>query len=134
MEKLVIEILKEEDIRPSLMLEPAAGISRPIEFFEDLLQTKAIDDCDDLEEFKMLLLKSSTSVVFGLWQYKHQPKGEVTLHLPLTAENSDDVISGILDDLQLPHDALLYWQKDKWEDFRLSLLDWARKNNRLPPR
>lgn len=113
----MIEILGIDDIRPSLILEPVIAFKRPIEFFESQLGVQTIEDYDDLDYYKMLVLRSSSGFTFVLVDYRRAPVKGTEVRLPIAVENEDTAIKTILSDLELERSDVM-WRADDWPERR----------------
>ncbi len=128
----MVEILGIDDIKPSLILEPVIAFKRPIEFFESQLDVQAVEDYDDLDYYKMLVLRSSSGFTFVLIDYRRAPVKGTMVRLPIAVENDDTAIETILSDLKLERSDVM-WRANDWPARRQWIFRYLRDHGKTEP-
>jgi hypothetical protein len=132
MAKGQLAILGAADIRPSLCLEPVVALNTRIDFFERQLNVQAIEDYDDLDYYKMLVLRSSAGFIFILIEYKRAPVKCTTVELPIAIDDDKVAIKAILHDLELEETAVM-WRADDWPERRQMMYRYLRDHGKPEP-
>ncbi len=97
---------------PALELTPAGVIRKPIEYFEALLKVRASEGCDDLGEFRALLVSMRAGLV-SLFAYKQEVKEMTTILLPIRVSNIEGTLHAVLTGFKLS-DKDLIWKEKNW--------------------
>ena len=99
-------------------LLPQAVLGKTPEYFEKSLGIRFLEDYDDLDYYKGVLLSLDDSTTFALKQYRGNDPKTTTIYLMSDQRDVDQIttiIGKIVDELALQRDDIIWQRKDNPE-------------------